>query len=196
MKRSPASDRGPWRQADDGGNDNKRTNNGGKNVTADASAGLTGSAAGLTEQAASQGGAAEHVAAPEPAARPRVYQTWARLNGNWICVMAAPDRDAAIVGDVLQDDVALTAVGLPLRSVPMANATRSSRVRLEVPVHIRYVKKDIRRSVVACDPTEAPHVEPDFNRALEPCVVHRRRLSLCCLLDARALAAPPFIGLE
>ena len=48
---------------------------------ASASAGLT-HAGGLTEQS---GGA-----------RPRVWQVWARLSGNWACCFAAPDRDAAL----------------------------------------------------------------------------------------------------
>ena len=51
---------------------------------ANPSAGLVGSvAAGLTDAAAAK-------------PRPRLYQTWARVGGNWICVFAAPTLEPAL----------------------------------------------------------------------------------------------------
>jgi hypothetical protein len=55
-----------------------------------ASAGLT-QAAGLA-----QGGGLTPT--PEAAAKPRVlvFQTWAMVNGHWLCVHAGPDSEAAL----------------------------------------------------------------------------------------------------
>ena len=66
---------------------------------ANPSAGLVGSSSpGLAEQAASQGGATEHVAAPAPhnGAPARTYRVWARMMNRWVRVFATDDYEKAL----------------------------------------------------------------------------------------------------
>ena len=37
------------------------------------------------------------VAEQSPGARARLFQVWTLIRGSWLCVMAAPDRDAALL---------------------------------------------------------------------------------------------------